>query len=64
MSIESIIANGVAQAVNELYGAQIDPESVVIQSVKKEVEGNFAVVVFPYVKIARKAPEAVCQNGP
>ncbi len=59
MSIESIIANGVAQAVNELYGAQIDPESVVIQSVKKEVEGNFAVVVFPYVKIARKAPEAV-----
>ena len=59
MSIDSIIAQAVARAVKELYGVDTDPASIVPQTTKKEFEGNLTVVVFPWVKAARKAPEAV-----
>ncbi len=59
MSVENIIRNAVAKAVHELYGLDIDPASVAPQATRKEFEGNLTVMVFPYVKAARKAPEAV-----
>ena len=59
MSIDNIIAQAVARAVKELYGVDADPASIVPQTTKKEFEGNLTVVVFPWVKAARKAPEAV-----
>lgn len=59
MSIDSIIAQAVARAVKELYGVETDPASIVPQTTKKEFEGNLTVVVFPWVKAARKSPEAV-----
>ena len=58
MSVENIIRNAVAKAVHELYGLDIDPASVAPQATRKEFEGNLTVMVFPYVKAARKAPEA------
>lgn len=59
MSIDNIVAQGVARAVGELYGIAVDPASIVPQTTKKEFEGNLTVVVFPWVKAARKSPEAV-----
>ena len=62
MNVDSIIAQGVADAVKALYGQDVTPESVTVQATKKEFEGNLTVVVFPYVKAARKAPEAVASE--
>jgi arginyl-tRNA synthetase len=62
MSIDQIIAQGVAKAVKELYGVETAAESIVPQTTKKEFEGNLTIVVFPWVKAARKAPEAVGQE--
>ncbi|MCM1333071.1 MAG: arginine--tRNA ligase [Bacteroides sp.] len=59
MSIDDIIAQAVARAVHDLYGVESDPSSIVPQTTKKEFEGNLTIVVFPWVKAARKAPEAV-----
>ncbi|MBD5285593.1 MAG: arginine--tRNA ligase [Bacteroides sp.] len=59
MSIDDIIAQAVARAVRELYGVECDPSSIVPQTTKKEFEGNLTIVVFPWVKAARKSPEAV-----
>lgn len=59
MSIDNIISQGVARAVKELYGVDTDPREIVPQATRKEFEGNLTVVVFPWVKAARKAPEAV-----
>ena len=59
MSIDDIIAKGVAKAVKELYGVDTDPASITPQTTKKEFEGNLTVMVFPWVKAARKSPEAV-----
>ena len=59
MSIDQIISSAVAKAVKELYNVDVAPESVGPQPTRKEFEGNVTVVVFPWVKAARKAPEAV-----
>jgi len=59
MSIDQIIAKAVASAVKALYGVEVEPDSVQVSTTKKEFEGNLTVVVFPWVKIARKSPEAV-----
>ena len=50
MSIDDIVAQGVARAVRELYGVDADPKSIVPQTTRKEFEGNLTVMVFPWVK--------------
>jgi len=59
MSIDNIIAQAVARAVSELYGVEADAAGIQLQTTKKEFEGNLTVVVFPWVKAARKSLEAV-----
>lgn len=59
ISPEKIVASGVAEAVKALYGLDVDAASIVPQATRKEFEGNLTVMVFPFVKAARKAPEAV-----
>lgn len=59
MSIDSIISSGVARAVSELYGINTNASDIVPQATRKEFEGNLTIVVFPWVKAARKSPEAV-----
>lgn len=62
MSIDKIISEATAAAVKSLYGMEIAPEKIVPQTTKKEFEGNLTIVVFPFVKAARKSPEAVAQE--
>ena len=57
MSLESILSEGVIQAVSELYGQTISPDIIQFQKTKKEFEGDITLVVFPFVKLARKSPE-------
>lgn len=57
MKIEKIVAQGVADAVKDLYGVEVDPASVQVQQTKKEFEGHVTVVVFPYLKASHKGPE-------
>ncbi len=59
MSIDSIISEAVSRAVKELYATDTPADSIVPQATRKEFEGNLTVVVFPWVKAARKSPEAV-----
>ena len=57
MNLESIFSEGVIQAVSELYGQTISPDIIQFQKTKKEFEGDITLVVFPFVKLARKSPE-------
>ena len=58
MTVESIIAAAVSKALKSLYGAEVEPGTIVPQQTRKEFEGNLTVVVFPFLKASRKAPEA------
>ena len=59
MSIDKIISQAVSKAVKELYAVDAPADSIVPQATRKEFEGNLTVMVFPWVKAAHKAPEAV-----
>ena len=59
MTIEEKIVAGVLSAVKELYGLEADASQVQLQKTKAEFEGHLTVVVFPFVKAARKKPEQV-----
>ena len=62
MTIESIIAQGAARAVKELYGADVDASVLTPSPTKKEFEGDLTVVVFPLLKASHKAPEATARE--
>ena len=60
--IEQNIQKAVSSALNKLYNIEVVPETVVLQTTKKEFAGDYTVVVFPYVKQARKSPEMVANE--
>lgn len=62
MSIDNIISSAVAEALKALYGVEVAASSIVPQTTRKEFEGNLTVVVFPYLKASKKAPEATAQE--
>ena len=62
MQLDTIIAQEVVAAVKALYDIDADAKDVQTQATRREFEGNITVVVFPYVKAARKAPEAVANE--
>jgi arginyl-tRNA synthetase len=57
MNIESLIQQAVAQAVQQLLGENINPSDVNLQETNKDFAGDITVVVFPYVRMARKSSE-------
>lgn len=59
MTIEQKIVDAVKQGIKSLYGAEVEEKQIQLQKTKKEFEGNLTVVVFPFVKTARKKPEDV-----
>ena len=62
MSIENILSQATAQAVNELYGLSVEPQTIVPQATRKEFEGNLTIVVFPFLRASHKAPDATAQE--
>ncbi len=59
MSLEQNIQVLVKDAVKALYGVEATDAMVQLQKTRPEFEGNLTVVVFPFVKLARKAPAQV-----
>ena len=57
MNIEQTLANSVKAAVKELFSAEVSEQMIQIQKTKKEFEGDFTIVVFPFLKISKKSPE-------
>ena len=50
------------QAVKNLYGQEVPEKMVQLQKTRSEFEGNLTLVVFPFVKMARKSPEQTGQE--
>ena len=59
MTIIELIESGVIQAVKALYDATISADQITMNSTRKEFDGDFTVVVFPFTKIAKKKPEQI-----
>ncbi len=61
-SLEQQITTLAKAAVKALYGIDAADSQIQLQKTRPEFEGNITLVVFPFVKTARKAPQAVAQE--
>lgn len=55
------IKKQISIALKELFNAQIAEDDIKIEKTRKDIEGDFTVNVFPYVRFARKSPEATAE---
>ena len=62
MNIETMISKAAQEAVKALYGQEVPEKMVQLQKTRSEFEGNLTLVVFPFVKMARKSPEQTAQE--
>jgi arginyl-tRNA synthetase len=57
MMIEKILAEKATEAINLLFGHQLDPAAVTVQKTRPEFEGDLTIVIFPLVRFSGKSPE-------
>ena len=62
MTLEETLKQQVKAAVKALYGIDADDKQIQLQKTRPEFEGNITLVVFPFVKLARKAPAQVAEE--
>ena len=62
MSIETKLTQGVAEAIKSLYGTDFNVEKIQLQKTRKEFEGDFTIVVFPFLALSKKRPEETAQE--
>ena len=59
MKIEELIHSATTDALKNLYNFDTGDNSLIqIQNTRKELEGDITLVVFPFLKISKKSPEA------
>ncbi|MCR4659273.1 MAG: arginine--tRNA ligase [Bacteroidales bacterium] len=56
------LQQAISASLKKLYNIDAAPETITLQTTKKEFEGDYTLVVFPYVKAARKSPEQVANE--
>ena len=62
MSIETRLVQSVVEAIKSLYGADFNAEKIQLQKTRKEFEGDFTLVVFPFLALSKKRPEETAQE--
>ena len=62
MNLEITLAQSVAEAIKQLYGAEVATEKIQLQKTRKEFEGDFTLVVFPFLALSKKRPEETAQE--
>ncbi len=56
--METIISTALQESIKELYNEDISIDKSYIQRTRRDIHGDFTVVIFPFLKIAKKAPDA------
>jgi arginyl-tRNA synthetase len=57
MNIEHFLSTAISQIINGLFELSSTPNDIILQKTKKEFEGDFTLVTFPYIKAAKATPE-------
>ncbi|MFZ9970681.1 MAG: hypothetical protein ACO3GK_05165 [Bacteroidia bacterium] len=59
MNIESALAADIQAVLKDLYGLDQGPK---LDQTRPEFEGDFTLVVFPYLRASRRGPEETAQQ--
>ncbi len=62
MTITDLIQSATINAIQERYGETITPEQASITVTRKEFEGDFTIVTFPFTRFAKKKPGEIAEE--
>ena len=62
MNIETTLVQSVVEAIKSLYRTEFSAEKIQLQKTRKEFEGDYTVVVFPFLALSKKRPEETAQE--
>src|ERR1043166_1370811 len=62
MFMEQSLKQAIVNALQELYQIQNTPDDIVLSFTRKEHEGDFTLVVFPYIKVSGKSPQQTAEE--
>lgn len=62
MSLVAQLEREIAASISVLYGAELPEGSLQLERTKKEFRGHYTLVVFPFLKLSRKKPEATAEE--
>jgi arginyl-tRNA synthetase len=57
MNIENTLKASLAEGLKVLFGAEVNPAELILQTTKKEFEGTYTFTTFAYTKLSKVAPE-------
>ena len=60
--IEKLLISSLKAAIKEIYNADIPDKLAQVQKTRTEFEGDFTIVVFPFLKISKKSPVDTAQE--
>ena len=60
--IEQLLQEKTSEVIKQLYGQDIPSASIGLEKTKKEIEGDYTIVVFSLSRISKKSPEATAQD--
>ncbi|NVO19298.1 MAG: arginine--tRNA ligase [Bacteroidetes bacterium] len=60
--IEKLLEIKIIEAVRALYSTEILPTQVQLQKTRKDFDGDYTIVVFPFTKSSRKSPETTAND--
>lgn len=59
MSAHQLLITALKEALLKVYNITVNESEVVLQKTRKEFEGDYTMVTFPFIKAAKQAPEQV-----
>src|SRR4051812_17026555 len=62
ISFEEEIKDKICKAIEELYATAFPLSEISLQETRKEFSGDVTLVVFPFIKISKKSPEATAEE--
>ncbi|MDR1459506.1 MAG: arginine--tRNA ligase, partial [Bacteroidales bacterium] len=62
MTFEKQIKEALYHIVSSLYSSDIKEDSIQVQKTRKKFKGDFTIVVFPFVRYAKKSPDATAEE--
>lgn len=61
-NIPEILADAMVDALKELYQAELESDKIAVQETRKEFDGDYTIVVFPFLKISKKKLEVTAKD--
>lgn len=61
MDIIASLSRKISQAFSNVFNTEVAAEEIVLQPTRKDFEGTYTLVCFPYTRISKKSPEETAQ---